>query len=257
MLGGFPHGVFFRDTRFLSELCLRVNGEWPEPLAATTTDPFSAAFVLRAQPRAGRGRLGPHDLPPPLRRPRHARGHRRAQLRPRAGVLRARADASGADFADLFEVKEGRVEKVGHLETDVDRNRLSWSLPARRLQPRRAPRLLADAHALDAATRASSSSCRPGPTGRSASSSRRWSTGRRSPRATSAGARSSGRRRSTRLESWLRSLPTITSDHDGFGALLDRSTKDLAALRLFDPEHPDRTVVAAGAPWFMTLFGRD
>ena len=36
-----------------------------------------------------------------------------------------------------------------------------------------------------------------------------------------------------------------------------RSTQDLAALRLFDPEFPDRTVVAAGAPWFMTLFGRD
>ena len=28
-------------------------------------------------------------------------------------------------------------------------------------------------------------------------------------------------------------------------------------MRLFDPEYPDRTVVAAGAPWFMTLFGRD
>ena len=55
----------------------------------------------------------------------------------------------------------------------------------------------------------------------------------------------------------MRSLPTITSDHEGFAALLDRSNKDLAALRLFDPEHPDRTVVAAGAPWFMTLFGRD
>ena len=50
-------------------------------------------------------------------------------------------------------------------------------------------------------------------------------------------------------------------DHDRrttqFGALLDRSTEDLAALRIFDPEHPDRAVVAAGAPWFMTLFGRD
>ena len=33
----------------------------------------------------------------------------------------------GADFADLFEVKEGRVEKVGHLATDVEGNRLSWS----------------------------------------------------------------------------------------------------------------------------------
>jgi glycogen debranching enzyme len=26
---------------------------------------------------------------------------------------------------------------------------------------------------------------------------------------------------------------------------------------MFDPEHPERAVVAAGAPWFMTLFGRD
>src|SRR5213595_668261 len=50
---GFPHGLFFRDTRFLSELRLRVNGQWPEPLAATTLDPFSAAFVLRDHPRAG------------------------------------------------------------------------------------------------------------------------------------------------------------------------------------------------------------
>ena len=50
-----------------------------------------------------------------------------------------------------------------------------------------------------------------------------------------------------------RSTPTTTASR----ALLDRSTEDLAALRIFDPDHPDRTVVAAGAPWFMTLFGRD
>ena len=60
-----------------------------------------------------------------------------------------------------------------------------------------------------------------------------------------------------RLEAWRRNLPSIDTDHDEFTALLDRSTEDLAALRLFDPEYPDRTVVAAGAPWFMTLFGRD
>ena len=47
------------------------------------------------------------------------------------------------------------------------------------------------------------------------------------------------------------------SDHDQFRVLLERSTRDLAALRIFDPEYPDRAVVAAGAPWFMTLFGRD
>ena len=28
-------------------------------------------------------------------------------------------------------------------------------------------------------------------------------------------------------------------------------------MRIFDPDHPDRAAVAAGAPWFMALFGRD
>jgi glycogen debranching enzyme len=60
-----------------------------------------------------------------------------------------------------------------------------------------------------------------------------------------------------RLEAWRANLPTLTTDHDSFQHLLARSTEDLAALRLFDPEQPERTVVAAGAPWFMTLFGRD
>src|SRR5262245_31984565 len=53
MVPGFPHGLFFRDTRFLSELRVRLNRQWPEPLTATSIDPFSAAFVLRDLPRPG------------------------------------------------------------------------------------------------------------------------------------------------------------------------------------------------------------
>ena len=60
-----------------------------------------------------------------------------------------------------------------------------------------------------------------------------------------------------RLEEWKARMPVVTSDDDQFRALLERSTRDLAGLRIFDPEFPDRAVVAAGAPWFMTLFGRD
>jgi glycogen debranching enzyme len=255
MLGGFPHGVFFRDTRFLSELCLRVNGEWPESLAATTTDPFSAAFVLRAQPR-----IGEADSGLMIFRHRYVGRGMREDITVRNYGLEPAFCALeltiGADFADLFEVKEGRVEKVGHLATDVEGNRLSWSY--RRGNFSRGAHLdfsqtptLSSSHASFEFLVPSGSDwtvclqLTPVVDGQEVTP--RYLCGRPVERSTPV----------ARLESWLGSLPTITSEHDGFTALLDRSNNDLAALRLFDPEHPDRTVVAAGAPWFMTLFGRD
>jgi N-terminal domain of (some) glycogen debranching enzymes len=45
------HGVFFRDTRVLSQWDLRVDGEQPDPLAAMTPEPYRATFVGRL-PRA-------------------------------------------------------------------------------------------------------------------------------------------------------------------------------------------------------------
>src|SRR5215510_11735610 len=53
MLAGFPHKLFHRDTRFLSTMRLRVNGEWPEPLSTRVIYPFSATMVLRAPPPPG------------------------------------------------------------------------------------------------------------------------------------------------------------------------------------------------------------
>ena len=38
---------------------------------------------------------------------------------------------------------------------------------------------------------------------------------------------------------------------------LDSALADLDALRLSLPDHPDEEFFAAGAPWFLTLFGRD
>jgi glycogen debranching enzyme len=38
-------------------------------------------------------------------------------------------------------------------------------------------------------------------------------------------------------------------------ATLDRSLRDLGELRIFDPDAPDQVAVAAGAPWYMALFG--
>jgi len=60
-----------------------------------------------------------------------------------------------------------------------------------------------------------------------------------------------------RLASWRDSTARIVAGNSGLSNAVSRSLDDLGALRIFDPEHIDRVVVAAGAPWFMTLFGRD
>ena len=60
-----------------------------------------------------------------------------------------------------------------------------------------------------------------------------------------------------RLAKWRRQVPQIETDHDGLRTVIASSAEDLGALRIFDPDYPERVVLAAGAPWFMTVFGRD
>ncbi len=60
-----------------------------------------------------------------------------------------------------------------------------------------------------------------------------------------------------RLSRWRAELPTVTSHDPRLAAVMEQSLVDLAGLRIVDRAHPERVVIAAGAPWFMTLFGRD
>jgi glycogen debranching enzyme len=59
------------------------------------------------------------------------------------------------------------------------------------------------------------------------------------------------------LPAWRAGVPSTVSLDPRLPAAVDQALADLAALRIVDDAHPERTVVAAGAPWFMTLFGRD
>jgi glycogen debranching enzyme len=57
------------------------------------------------------------------------------------------------------------------------------------------------------------------------------------------------------LVEWER--PEVTADDRRLTALLDQALDDLATLRLVTTDQPDQPFLAAGAPWFFTLFGRD
>ena len=250
-----PQGLFFRDTRFLSTFRLRLNGYEPEPLAATTTDPFSAVHVLRGRPSGGRA--DSHVL---VTRHRYiGRGMREdIEIRnyaeePSYCSVEIELDA---DFADLFEVKEGRVRKTGKLEHSAEASRVTFTYqrgPFRRathVDFSEVPRL-GGTHAqyeVIIPPHGRWSTCvQVTPVIDSVEITPRYLCGQPVDRSMPV----------ERLEAWTRRLPVVSSDHDQFRELLERSTRDLAALRIFDPEFPDRAVVAAGAPWFMTLFGRD
>jgi glycogen debranching enzyme len=53
------------------------------------------------------------------------------------------------------------------------------------------------------------------------------------------------------------SVPTVTTPDSRLSSLVGRGLGDLAALRMSAAFAPDATFLAAGAPWFFTLFGRD
>ena len=257
MSPGSPHGLFFRDTRFLSRFELRVNGQFPEVLAATSTEPFSAQFASRAKTHDdGRAESGLMIF-----RNRYVgRGMREDLIVRNFGEEPAYCQLElelDTDFADLFEVKEGRVGTDGeHREVSVGDGEMTFTF--RRGGVRRGVRLsLSGEPVLKGSSavfevivpaRGQWSTClQVTPIMAGGEVEPRYLCGQPVERATPG----------QRLARWRSEVPLVESDHDWLGTVVARGAEDLGALRIFDPEFPDRTVVAAGAPWFMTLFGRD
>jgi glycogen debranching enzyme len=252
---GSVHGLFFRDTRILSRWEVRVDGHPVQPLLVEQHDPFSALFVGRTAPRPGRA-----DSTVLLRRHRYIGDGMREDL-----VLEnLSAEAVGctvivlvdADFADLFEVKENRVAastgRVATQATDSFRAEYRWMGHSRgvRVSAEPEPEYLPNVLSFEAVIPARG----------------RWSAclqvqavvdevgvvGRHL-----CGEPLGQSRPDQVLTAWRQQIPILTGSRPGLRATLSRSQEDLGVLRIFDPEHPERVAVAAGAPWYMSLFGRD
>ncbi len=257
MVSGGAHGLFVRDTRVLSRLEVLLNGQRPEPLEVVSADPFSATFVSRLAPAGGRA-----DSTLMVFRSRHVgRGMREdVEVRnfgdePTFCRLELFVDA---DFANLFAVKEGRGADVGgqrtwHREPDALTIRYRRGAAGRgcRLQFFPAPSAMAeDLVTFEAIVpaRGSWTGCiEVHPIMERTVVEPRHRCGQPVERAAP----------SERLARWRHRVPQVEISHGGWSQVVERSAEDLGALRIFDPDFPDRVVVAAGAPWFMTVFGRD
>ena len=252
---GTTQGLFFRDTRFLSMWRLTVNGACPETLALEPADPFAATFVARGRPRPGHG----DSTLLVLRRRYVGNGMREDLVLRNLGAEAAACTIAvemGSDFAHLFDVKEDRVVPRGQTTTQVTESsvRHSWTGPESNrgveVSCSQAAAMSPGLISMQVVVPARDEwrvcfQVRVSMEGEEIAS--RYGCDDAVERSAPA----------ARLRDWRRSTPFVTSSHDGLSEALARSEQDLGALRIFDPDYPDLAVVAAGSPWYMTLFGRD
>lgn len=251
----FPHGLFVLDNRVVSCWELRVNHHRLEPLTVDLTEPFSAAFVERAHPAAGRADADlvvfrHRDIGWGMRERISVTNH---GLGPAPVTIELRCDA---DFADLFAVKESRVRRRGNYGCEVTADGLRFTHQDATVS-----------NAVDV-TSSQAAIIEPGlitwpatlPPGSTweVCIEVRVTLGNSTiePRFRCGGSDVDAMPK-MRLASWRARLPDVDTDHLSLAETVRRAGEDLGALRIFDPDHPDIPIVAAGAPWFMTVFGRD
>lgn len=253
-----PHGVFVQDTRILSGWTLTINGQPLEALAAETKEPYRAVFVGRV-PRSD----GYADSSLIVRRLREVGTGIQEQITLRNHSLKPAqclvTVSIEVDFADLFEVKASRVQR----RWDQTRRTSHDALTIRAVWQKIRKGVVIQAPGAVVTPELLTYEVSVPPHGQ-------WITaltvvpdtaGADAGHADSSGfAHSEGDGLSAmdrRRQEWVAKIPVLQMENRSIERTLRRSYDDLGALRIEDPNHPDRVVVAAGAPWFMTLFGRD
>lgn len=265
IISGSQKGLYFHDTRLISNWTIFANGVPWQLLSSGALRSFATQVFLANHPFDSEdGPIEPHTVS--LTLTRHIGGGLHEDVEITNHGLRAVSFnleiAVRSDFADIFEVKAGRVVRRGRVVTAWSEREQRLVTTYRNQHFRRGIGMRV--HASDA--RAGYANGRmtfaitlaPGA---------RWhcclkydlvDEGRiaRAPQRCGVGDEASPEGR--RLAQWRRAIPTLECSNETFSRLFRQATDDVAALRV--PEYEDgrrQLVPAAGLPWFVALFGRD
>jgi glycogen debranching enzyme len=253
-----PTGLFSFDTRFLSKWQLTINGERLSSLSVDDLQYFEARFFLvpgepthyvDAEMSVIRQRWVGGSFDEEITILNHAQEPMELTVRLEAG----------ADFADLFEIKDVR-NKVGKHYAHVDRDclRLGYQRESfhRETIISSSERATIDEHGLSFqivvephgqwVTHIKVKTTAIGPDGRDL---REGLLGQHFDRPKPEMRRD--------LDEWIARAPRLACDCEPLASTYKRSLVDLAALRYTPLSLGGQSVPAAGVPWFATMFGRD
>jgi glycogen debranching enzyme len=266
---GAPNiGLFYNDTRFLSELELRVNGQEPCVLSSTTVGADSSRVELTVRGGAVPGEnldLSVNTVyvhREQLLDSDHLYDVLEIQSFLNAEVTLTIELRFAADFMDIFQVRGLLRGKSGrYYEPDVQDSRVSFVYEGLDNRSRITelcfdpkPQTLEGCHALWKRKLAPHGSTRLQTTVAMSlfdRAERPHVDSSNTPRRTFEEVHAQSVKRDAE---WREGCTHFRSDNDIFDALLGCSTEDFYALRM---QEPAGTAVAAGVPWFAALFGRD
>ena len=247
---GGVHGFVHTDRRHLSRFVITVDGGPVTPIASSTPTPFEALVVHRLSNGDG------IEAPAILSRRRTVAGAMRERIElwaTSASPITAQITLSvSADFAHIFDVKAGSTAApapISAVEDGFDLVAASgeWATQVRWDRPP----IRVDGDSVTWEVTAS-------PHGRTSLVVTALPVVDGEPIISMGGDDSVANAVAIRdVEGWWHGRPTVTSTDARIVVAVEQALIDLAALQIRDVAHPERVLVAAGAPWFMTLFGRD
>ncbi|MFE7860488.1 glycogen debranching N-terminal domain-containing protein [Streptomyces sp. NPDC057403] len=243
-------GYYGHDRRLLHTAYLLINGQEPEPIGVQPLGPDQVRFTA-----VRRFASDPTDDPTVIIERVRVAGQGEDILLRNVGTVTRRLHvelALATDLTDIADVKRGRTGPAVPCDVDADASGLVWETEAGR-----------------AAARPAGSDAMPGITDGPEGGTFTWAgiqlragESRRLRLRVEGGAVPAppGHPGAASAQTpWSR--PAVRGDRR-LVALLRRGLDDLRALRLADPERnrpdgPQDQFIAAGCPWYLTLFGRD
>ena len=247
------HGVYFADMRVLTRAHLRIGGMAIEPLAVQQDVAETATFVGRcALTGISEGNLL-------VVRRRHVGNVWHEQIEVRnfsPGRLSTVVELEvTADFADVFAIKEGRDALEGEHSVEVQESGMAFRWRLGDINRRAELAVTGPTPQITNKGFRWTADIEEGATWSvgldlSVAVGKRWISRRHHHHPDTPGVR-------TRNEEWMAARPRLRTTDGRLAESYARAIEDLAALRLHDPEEIRRPVLAAGAPWYMALFGRD
>src|SRR5215813_6772473 len=258
-------GLYFFDTRLVSDWAIHANGVPWQPLSGGAISHYaSRIFLTNPALETEIGVIPPRTLGLTLGRSINGGMHEDLDLsNDSMKPVRFQLEVVlRCDFADIFEVKSGRIVRRGRINTE-------WSQPLQHLLTTYANRDFRRAvqySVVNAPTRAVYANGRlsfdvalePGEAWHCCLLYTLMDGDRQFAPPTECIGESHTSHHAERMADWLQTVVKIQTSNEEFYRLFRQALEDMAALRLPIPGTDHMVFLpAAGLPWFVAPFGRD